>query len=332
MDGVQIITVWVDDLLLFTNSPSLMAELKGQLNSILDVTDLGEPKKIVGIEITRDRPKRSIRISQTKYIENILAKQGLQSCNPVKMPLDPAVILEKENTDKDGNRSNSYTSLIGSMMYLAVAMRPDISYAIQRLSSFTANPGLSHWGAAKRVLRYLSGTRDLGVKYHGDHEPNEARIQFVGWTDADFANDPRDRISVSGYVYKLGNGAITWSSKKQNAVSLSSTEAEYAAMAHAAREAVWLRNLFDELSLMQTVPTILYGDNMSALTIARDPQYHARSKHFDVKNHYIRHQIQNQVIKDVYCPTEEMIADILTKPLHKPKHSKFVMQLGMSST
>jgi hypothetical protein len=103
-------------------------------------------------------------------------------------------------------------------------------------------------------------------------------------------------------------------------------------MAHAAREAVWLRNLFDELSLTQTVPTILYGDNMSALTIARDPQYHAQSKHFDVKNHYIRHQIQNQVIKDVYCPTEEMIADILTKPLHKPKHSKFVMQLGMSST
>jgi len=218
------------------------------------------------------------------------------------------------------------------MMYLAIAMRPDIAYMIQRLSSFTANPGLSHWGAAKRVLRYLLGMRDLGIEYHSNHEPNESRIQFTGWTDADFANDPRDRISVSGYVYKLGNGTITWSSKKQNAVSLSSTEAEYMAMAHAACEAIWLRNLFEELYLKQKTLTILYGDNISVLTIARDPQYHARSKHFDIKSHYIRDRIRDQVIKDVYCPTEEMVADILTKPLHKPKHSKFTAELGMSST
>jgi hypothetical protein len=324
--------MWVDDLLLFADTPSLMDGLKRQLKNIFDVTDLGEPSKIVGIEITRDRPNRSIRISQSKYIETILIKHGLQSSNSVGMPLDPAIIvLEKEDTDQDGNRSNGYASLIGSLMYLAVAMRPDLAYTIQRLSSFTANPGLKHWIAVKRVLRYLAGTRNLGIKYQGDKVPDKTQIRFIGWTDADFANDPRDRISISGYVFKLGNGAITWSSKKQNAVSLSSTEAEYTAMAHATREAVWLRNLFEELYLPQSLPTILYGDNMSALAIARDPQYHARSKHFDIKNHYIRNKIRDQTIKDIYCPTEDMIADILTKPLHKPKHWKFTTDLGMFS-
>lgn len=119
-DGTEIITVWVDDLLLFSDHASL-----------------GEPKKIVGIEITRDRQNRSVQLSQTKYIESILQKQGLQSCNPVGMPLDPKIMLEKEETDQEGNRSNGYASLVGSLMYLAVATRPDIAYAIQRLSTFT---------------------------------------------------------------------------------------------------------------------------------------------------------------------------------------------------
>jgi len=269
-DGSEIITVWVDDLLLFAKTSSLMNGLKKELNTILDVTDLGEPKKIVGIEITRDRPNRSIQISQSKYIESILAKQGLQTCNAVGMPLDPAIILKKEDSDPNSNRDNRYGSLIGSLMYLAVATQPDIAYSIQRLSSFTANPGMKHWIAAKRVLRYLSGTHNLGIKYQGSSKPG---IRFTGWTDADFASDPNDRISISSYVFKLGNGAITWSSKKQNAVSLSSTEAEYTAMAHAAHEAIWLRNLFEELNFPQHKPTILFGDNQSALPIARDPQY-----------------------------------------------------------
>ena len=327
-DGSEIITVWVDDLLLFAKTSSLMNGLKKELNTILDVTDLGEPKKIVGIEITRDRPNRSIQISQSKYIESILAKQGLQTCNAVGMPLDPAIILKKEDSDPNSNRDNRYGSLIGSLMYLAVATQPDIAYSIQRLSSFTANPGMKHWIAAKRVLRYLSGTHNLGIKYQGSSKPG---IRFTGWTDADFASDPNDRISISSYVFKLGNGAITWSSKKQNAVSLSSTEAEYTAMAHAAHEAIWLRNLFEELNFPQHKLTILFGDNQSALAIARDPQYHARSKHFDIKSHYIRNKIREQVIKDIYCPTENMIADIFTKPLHKPKHWKFTTDLGMSS-
>jgi hypothetical protein len=213
--GIEIITVWVDDLLLFTNTPSLMQKLKDQLKTKFDITDLGEPKKIVGIEITRNRPKKSIRISQTRFIETILAKENMKSCNPVGTPFEPGVGLTKNTGEQDSEMQKRYASLIGSLMYLAVATRPDIAYTIHRLTTFTANPSKEHMGAAKRVLRYLSGTRELGITYR---RLDDTEVRFYGWTDADFANDAQDRISISEYVFKLGEGAITWSSKKQNAV------------------------------------------------------------------------------------------------------------------
>jgi hypothetical protein len=211
-DGIEIITVWVDDLLLFTNMPRLMDRLKGQLKTKFDITDLGEPKKIVGIEITRNRPERTICISQTKFIEAILTKENMKSCNPVATPMDSGVHLTKHSGERDDELQCRYASLIGSLMYLAVATRPDIAYMIHRLSAFTANPSKEHMGAAKRVLRYLSGTRNIGITYKGDND--DTKVRFCGWTDADFANDTQDRISISGYIFKLGEGAITWSSKK----------------------------------------------------------------------------------------------------------------------
>ncbi|GBE89144.1 hypothetical protein SCP_1501500 [Sparassis crispa] len=249
-DKIEIVTVWVDDLLIFTNDCALMDQLKRELRNMFEVTDLGEPQKIVGIEIERDRSKRTIKISQTKYIESILHKNGLTNANTVGMPLDPNTVLEKEEpeTDDECDRDNGYASLIGSLMYAAIATRPDIAHAVQRLSSFTANPGMAHWTAAKRVLRYLSGMRELGIIYGpiADVKPEDQSI-FVGYSDADYANDIRDHKSISGYIFKLGNGTITWSSKKQTTVASSTTEAEYMASAEAAKEAVWLRTLFKEI-------------------------------------------------------------------------------------
>jgi hypothetical protein len=253
----------------------------------------------------------------------------MKSCNPVAMPMDSGVHLTKNSGECDDKLQCRYASLIGSLMYLAMVTRPDIVYMIHRLSAFTANPSKEHMGAAKRVLRYLSGTHNIGITYKGGNDDTEVR--FYGWTDVDFANDTQDRISISGYIFKLGEGVIMWSSKKQNMVALSSTEAEYTAMAHATREVVWLRNLFEELYQPQTLPMILYRDNQSAMAIAQDPQYHARLKHFDIKSHYIQEKIRDGTIKDVYCPTDDMIADVLTKPLHRPKHTKFTSEMGMLS-
>ncbi|GBE87159.1 hypothetical protein SCP_1004060 [Sparassis crispa] len=331
-DKIEIVTVWVDDLLIFTNDCALMDQLKRELRNMFEVTDLGEPQKIVGIEIERDRSKQTIKISQTKYIESILHKNGLTNANTVGMPLDPNTVLEKEEpeTDDECDRDNGYASLIGSLMYTAIAMRPDIAHTVQRLSSFTANPGMAHWTAAKCVLRYLSGMRELGIIYGpiADVKPKDQSI-FVGYSDADYANDIRDRKSISGYLFKLGNGMITWSSKKQTTVASSTTEAEYMASAEAAKEAMWLQTLFKEIGFEQQDPTILFEDNTVAISIARDPQFHAKSKHFDVKHHYVCEKLRDKYIDIHYCPTEDMIADILTKSLPKPRHEKLTKKLGM---
>jgi transposase InsO family protein len=329
-DNIEIITVWVDDLLLFTNDVTVMGKLKLELQTMFDVTDLGDPNKIVGIEINRDRIRGELRISQTRYIESILEKYGLADGNSVSTPLDPKVKFEPitPSTEK-GNRSNEYASLIGSLMYAAVATRPDIAYAVYRLASYTANPGLSHWTAAKRVLQYLKGTKSLGITYKAKCANAKNNI-LTGYSDASFANND-DRTSVSGYTFISSGGAITWGSKKQSVVSLSTTEAEYICLSDAARETTWLRNLFKELGYDQTEATLIYGDNEGSLAIARNPQYHKRTKQFDIRNHYIRDQIKVGRIVLEYLSTVKMTADIFTKALSKAEHEKHLSKLGMTA-
>ena len=327
--GIEIIAIWVDDLLLFASSLALMERMKRDLQSLFEITDLGEPSKIVGIEIHRDYKHKTITISQRQYIKSILAKEGLLDCNSVGMPMNPneKLIPSEGETGEDGY-AHSYASLIGSLMYLAVATRPDIAYAVYHLGSFMANPSMAHWSAAKRVLRYLSGTRDYGITYRAD-KPSPEENHFLGYSDASYANND-DVTSVSGYVFLMSGGAITWDSRKQNNVSLSTTESEYVALAEATRELTWLRNLLQGLGFDQLKPTVLYGDNSGALAIAKDPQYHKRTKHFDTRHHYIHQKLQSQEVEIFYCPTSIMTADIFTKALPKPKHQLHVAELGMS--
>ena len=181
----------------------------------------------------------TLKICQTQYIENILRKYKLYDANSVGMPLDPHHKLESTNQPPGQNYDPNYGSLIGSLMYAAVATRPDLAYCVQRLSSFTHHPNLDHWMAAKRVLRYLSGTWSTGLVYtQSTTNPNI----ITAYADADFANS-LDRRSISGYTFLINNTAITWNSKRQPTVALSTAEAEYSALASATREAIWLLNL-----------------------------------------------------------------------------------------
>ena len=327
-EKIAIITVWVDDLLLFTNSSREMETLKKQLKAVFEINDLGEPNTIIGIEIERNRQDRTISICQRKYINNILKRYNLQDANGVGMPLDPNVTLTKYEEPKGSENKliNGYASAIGSLMYAAIGTRPDIAFAVQTLSQFTTNPGPAHWTALKRVFRYLAGTRDLRITY-GPADYTE--IRFTGYSDADFAANPDDRKSISGYVFYLAGGAIAWSSKKQSTTALSSTEAEYTAISHATRQVIWLRYLFEGLSFKQSEATLLFGDNQSTIALTRDAQYHARSKHFDVQNHFVREKVEDEIIELYYCPTDEMVADIFTKALPRPKHHKFTTEMGL---
>ena len=323
-DDLEIITVWVDDLLLFASMDRLMQRMKDELHSLWEVTDIGEPTKIVGIEITRTED--SITISQTQYIEAILKREGMENANPVTMPMDPNMKLKPNPDGNEGSRSNSYARLLGELQFLANATRPDIAYAVNRLAAYTANPSLQHVGALKRILRYLAGTRTHGITY--SKSPTTANF-FFGYADAAYANAD-DFKSTSGHVFIMAGGAITWRSKKQTTVALSSTEAEYSALSEAGREACWLRNLFDELGFPQLAPTLLKGDNDGSIAMAHNPQFHKRSKHIEIRWHWVHDLAQDSVLNIKSCRDPEQTADVLTKALPRPKHQKHITEMGLA--
>jgi hypothetical protein len=212
-NGIKIITVWVDDLLLFTNSKDRMDILKRELSNQFEITDLGEPNKLIGIEITRDRTNGTLNISQSKYIEAILERYGLENANSVSTLLDPNIKLEPKETHVDPHTINgNYASLTGSLMYAAIGTRPDIAYAVNRLCSFNNNPDMIHWTAAKRVLRYPKGTKHRGITYRkGDNH-------VYRYADTSFASN-EDMSSTNGNIFILNGGAITWNSKRQRMIA-----------------------------------------------------------------------------------------------------------------
>ena len=301
--------------------------MKEEIKSKWTVTDMGEPTKIIGIEITIKDD--SILISQEKYIDSILKREGMDDANPVGMPMDPNDKIKPNPDGNEGSKSNSYAKLLGELQFLTNATRPDIAYAVNRLSAYTANPSLQHVGATKRILRYLKGTKNYAIKYSANSDNLHDKTNlFHGYADAAYANTD-DFKSTSGYVFIVGDGAITWRSKKQTTVALSSTEAEYVALSEAGREACWLRNLFEELGYTQKFPTIIKGDNDGSIAMARNPQFHKRSKHIEIRWHWVRDLVQNKIISIESCRDPEQTADVLTKPLARQKHQKHLKEMGL---
>jgi len=290
-EGFTIITVWVDDLLLFMTLDALMEKTKQNISTEWETTDLREPSKIISIEITQSA--NTISIGQQQYVEAILKCEGMDCMNPVVMPLDPGTPILPNLDGNEGNRSNSYACLLRELQFLVNATCPDISYTVSRLASYTANPSMQHMGMLKRILHYLKGTKEYGITYQARASHNNNL--FHGFADAAYANCDNYK-STSGYVFLVASGAITWRSKKQTVVALSSTEAEYVALSEARCEACWLRNLSEELRFPQDEPTELKGDNMGAIAMARNPQFHKCSKHIATKWHWICDLIQYGIV------------------------------------
>lgn len=197
----------------------------------------------------------------------------------------------------------AYQSLIGTLMYLAVSTRPDIAHTVSVLSQYNVNPGKTHWTSAKRVLSYLQGTRNLGLCFR------KTKNNLVGYVDSDWAGDVDDRISYTGYVFKLPGMAITWEARKQKTIVLSSTEAEYMALCEAAKEVVYLRNFLAKLQFSDEVagPTAVYCDNQGAQKLMKNPVFHQRTKHIDIKHHYVREVFQRRDLDVKYIASSEMI-------------------------
>lgn len=326
-DDFVYIAVWVDDLLFVCSSQNSLNTAKSEISSEFEATDQGDPRLLLGIEITRNRDASEIKISQGQFLRKILSRFGMEDSHSVTTPMENSNHLVPAAEDNLFENPSLYRAAIGSLMYAAIGTRPDLAFAVQKLAQFSHAPSNEHWKAIKRVLRYVKGTLDFGITYSGTEN---ASIIAEGFSDADWASDRMDRKSISGYVFILGGGAIAWSSKKQQTVALSSTEAEYMAVTRASQHAIWLRKFFAASGFPQNGPSRVLLDNRSALDLAYNPEFHDRSKHIDTRHHWIRDSIAADLITLEWIPTSEMVADTLTKSLPRLLFQKFAESMGMS--
>ncbi|KAL0270911.1 UNVERIFIED_CONTAM: hypothetical protein PYX00_008181 [Menopon gallinae] len=317
--GLLIVAVYVDDILLFSRDVKTIRTFIDRLAEIFKLRNLGEAKYCLGIEINRKQGK--LKISQTLYIQAVLERFGMSDCKPVTSPLDVSIRLEKKN---EANENLPFRELIGALMWISVATRPDIAYAVSSLSQFNNCFGRTHWTAAKRILRYLKGTMNVGITYEKSTEG------IVGYSDADWGACPIDRRSYTGTIFVLSCGAISWESKKQRTVALSSTEAEYMALTESVKEAIYLRKLVAELGFPELGKIVVFCDNMGALKLSQNAMFHSRTKHIDIRHHFVREAVKNGKVIVKHIGTEEMAADMLTKGLASPRIIRNSKAVGLA--
>jgi Reverse transcriptase (RNA-dependent DNA polymerase) len=320
-----ILALYVDDIVLLARQMQALESVKTALSKAFKMKDLGPISTVLGMRVRRDRARRLLWIDQSHYIQDILEEFQYADCRPVATPADgyeqlsPAAPEDTPFAD-----IGLYQKALGCLNWLVRGTRPDLAFVVHKLSQFCHQPYRQHWQGVLRVFRYLKHTQTLAIQY------GPSTDGLVGYTDTDYAADTLDRHSTMGYVFMLG-GAVTWSARKQQSISTSTTEAEYVGFCNAAKEAVWLRNLLQQIGrgAYAEHTTRLYGDNQSALKLVANPEFHARSKHIDVQYHCVRELVEDGIVSVDYIPTADMIADCLTKPLKKTKLAANLISLGL---
>ncbi|KAG8485491.1 hypothetical protein CXB51_021304 [Gossypium anomalum] len=312
--------LYVDDMLIAAKDKGEIRKVKAQLSEEFEMKDLGPAKKILGIEILRDRKTSKLYLSQKGYIEKLLCRFNMRSAKPVSTPLAAhfrlSSTLSPQSDDEIEYMSHvPYSSAVGSLMYAMVCSRPDLSYAVSAVSRYMANPGKEHWKAVQWILRYLRGTTDVCLQF------GRTEDGVIGYVDADFAGDLDRRRSLTGYVFTIGGCAISWKATLQTTVALSTTEAEYMAITEACKEAIWLKGLFNKLNEDLQISTV-FCDSQSAIFLTKDQMFHERTKHIDVRYHFVRDIIARGDIVVSKISTHENPADMMTKslPITKFEH------------
>jgi len=295
----------------------------------------GRPNLLLGIKISQGN--HIVTLSQTHYIDALLEKFGLADANPVFTPMDVKVkldnVMEEQDNEGQGEKNDKvthrYAALIGSLMYLAIGTRPDIAFAVNKLEQFMQNPRPIHWTAVKRVFRYLKYTRTNKLTYGGDDDL--LNTDFNIFCDANWASDASDRKSISGYVITMAGGAVSWSSKKQTSVALSTAEAEYVAATHVAKQVLWQRSLFTELDFDIPTTSTIFTDNQAAISISHHPEFHSRTKHINIAYHFLRDLIAEGILNTIYVNMRENLADLFTKGLPRELHEDMTYRIGSLS-
>jgi hypothetical protein len=329
--SVIIIALYVDDLLIASSQLAELSQFKADLTAQFEMEDLGEAAFLLGIDIKRSRNDHSISIGQSAYINTLLQRHGLADCKPASTPMDRDSVSQLIKSAADYQASaetiRDYQTMIGGLMFAMISTRPDIAFAVTTLAQFASNPSDAHIKAVRRVFHYLRGTADLRITYTGKQTAS-TQPQLLGYCDSDWGQS-HDRRSITGYVFLLCGGAISWQSKKQKTVALSTVEAEYMAATHATKEAIWWRAHMQGLGYDVSAATTLLSDSQGCIALAKNPDQHSRTKHIDIQYHFIRQHVIDGIVSLTFVGTTDMAADILTKSLDKQRHENGVRMLGM---
>ena len=327
-DVLSIIALYIDNFKLVgpPDSDNIQKDKK-ILKRKYQMTDLGEISWILSIHVLRDCDEGWLSLSQQKYLEEVLDRFDNANTHPISTPSLPNQHLV--HLPSPEVNAKCFQCALSALMYLMMGTRPDIAYTVATLGHHAANPGTEHLHALDHLFCYLRGTSDYKLIYGCEATGGDS---LLGYVDTDWGSNVNDHKSTLGYVFTLAGGVILWSSKKQGAVALSSTEAEYITGAHAAKEAIWLGQLFANLQQPSSFPVPLLINNQSTIAIAKNLEFHDCTKHIDIHHHFICHMVKSGHITLDYLATDEQTANVLTKGLTREKHNRFMKDMGLHWT
>ena len=314
--------IYVDDIVFGSTSENLVKEFTTLMEKEFEMSLYGKLSYFLGLQI--QQKKDGLFVSQTKYARDLVRKFGMETASPVRNPMGTST---KISADLAGISIDQtlYRSMIGSLLYLT-ASRPDISYSVGVCARYQANPKESHLKAVKRIIRYVSGTTDSGIMFTFD-----SNVEIAGYTDSDWAGDADDRKSTSGGCFFVGNNLVSWHSKKQNCVSLSTAQAEYIAARSCCTQLLWMKHMLEDYGFQQGKLS-LFCDNTSAINISKNPVLHSRTKHIEIRYHFIRNLVDDDLLEMSFIPTENQLADLFTKPLDNARFESLRKAIGICTS
>lgn len=316
-DEVTITSTWTDDILGASSSEGGEIGAKDELGKSYELKDLGAARFILGMKIEKNNNTGDITLSQRAYAERVLERFHMTDAKIRSTPLPTSITLSIDDMPHSEDeildmKDVPYREALGSLMWLQVATRPDLSYSVNVLSRYSNNPGRKHWEALKHTLAYLKGTLDYGITYS-----RGSSLRPFGYVDADWAGDVDNLRSTEGHIFFMAGGPVSWMSKCQETVALSTVEAEYMAFTRATQQAVWIGKFMDEVALPQERPLNIYGDNNGAIANTQNNKNHRRTKHIRLKYHFTKERVASGDVVFTYVPSANNLADILTKALAK---------------
>ena len=328
-DGYTLTDTYTDDVFGASKTDGEILKRKEEMGREWEIKDVGENEYFLGMRVQQDLDQGTIRLTQRPYWEHVLNRFNLTDVPPRNTPLPVGIILDQNMSPKtDSERkemaNKPYRPVLGSVMWGQLATRPDLSFAVSLLSRFQADPGIEHWKGLLHVIGYIKNSMDYGLTYSRD-----ADLTPLAYVDADYGGCRETRRSTSGYVFTMAGGAVTWSSKRQATVALSTVEAEYVAMSRCAQQLIWMQTWLDEVEIAHTTPGVIRGDSRGAIALAKTTKDHGKVKHIDIRHHFLRELVKSEAITFEQIASADNLADLFTKPLARDHHHRFLTALNI---